>query len=462
MNFSIRKTVANTLYQLGIPSQVVYPALSFYTNTVWVDPTDSNTVVVGGVHLARTTDRGLHWQQVGGASHLDHHIIVEDPGYTGSSGNNMIVYCATDGGIYRTEDILAGTVSTSSLGPVIWNSLNNTLGVTQFYGAAGNVLTGKILGGTQDNGTLGYSGNSEGWNLLSDGLGGDGGYCAADQVDESEEPYYYGEAPNLEIYRITPSTVEYIWNGMASPLCNGRPCAAFIAPFVLDPNDRERIFAGGSSLWRTNNARASNALQVAWTEIKFPIPNNPYITAIAVAQGDSDYVWVGYRDGSVFYTTTGTAGPGPTLTANWTNADPNNVLPTLRACTRITIGAAQDPEQPTVARTARPIYITFGGFVGMPQSGNVWKRQANGTWVNIHNNLPKVPVYSLVTSANDPNVLYVGTEIGVFASVNGGTTWSPGNGGPANTRVVELFWQGSKLVAVTHGRGMFVLPSPTI
>jgi hypothetical protein len=73
-------------------------------------------------------------------------------------------------------------------------------------------------------------------------------------------------------------------------------------------------------------------------------------------------------------------------------------------------------------------------------------------------------VYSLVVSASSPStpdIIYAGTEDGVFASKDDGETWSPGFGGPANTRVAELFWmvtpQTRKLVVATHGRGMFTL-----
>lgn len=77
-------------------------------------------------------------------------------------------------------------------------------------------------------------------------------------------------------------------------------------------------------------------------------------------------------------------------------------------------------------------------------------------WTDIHHNLPAAPIYSLVVSPSNPNLLYVGTEVGVFASSNGGMTWSPGLGDP-NVPVMELFWMGPKLVAATHGRGMFTL-----
>lgn len=340
-----------------------------------------------------------------------------------------------------------------------WESRNNALGVTQFYGGAANAVTGKIIGGTQDNGTVRYQGDAEDWFILKGALTGDGGFCAADQVSESEAPYYYGEAPNLQIYRSTdggPTGKHYIIdgpNGIPRDCPGGVPCALSIAPFVLDPNNRERILAGGRSLWRTNNARA-DALDVDWCEIKQQ-PDASAISSIAVAADNSDLIWVGDIGGKVFYTTNGTAGPecpSPSSTPSWISGDPGHVLP-FRMCTRITIAPAQPTEDP---QGPRAVYATFGAFT----RNNVWKRDISGTWANIHSNLPPLPVFSLVISPANPSFLYIGTELGVFASFNDGISWSPANGGPANTQVVELFWMGPTLVAATHGRGMFLLHSP--
>ena len=419
---------------------------SSYTNALWVDPIDPNTVVVGGAYLFRTTQGGGgSWQEVSSTStHIDHHVIVEDPGYNRTT--NKIVYGGNDGGIYRTDNILLTCPSNC----LFWTNLNHNLGITQFYGAAGHIATGKIIGGTQDNGTLRYEGNSEDWRVLFGALGGDGGFCA---VDQSSDPYYYGEFTYLQIYRSTDGAFfkEYIWNGPYGiphpPECGGVPCANFIAPFILDPNTTTRVLGGGRSLWRSNNVREPDPLQVSWAEIKSPIPPNCTdtntcinINAIAVADGYSNLIWVGHNDGSIYYTTNGTA-----TTPSWT---PVNGLPHDggHMCTRITIA----PDTLTK-------YVTFGGF----NDDNVWKTQNNGgTWTKISNGLPTVPIYSLVVSQSNLNTLYIGTEVGVFATSDGGITWSPSSGGPANVHVAELFWMGSKLVAATHGRGLFTLTLP--
>ena len=58
---------------------------------------------------------------------------------------------------------------------------------------------------------------------------------------------------------------------------------------------------------------------------------------------------------------------------------------------------------------------------------------------------------------NNSKLLYLGSDVGVFASEDAGNTWSPTNEGPPNCAVDDLFWMGTTLVAVTHGRGMFTI-----
>jgi hypothetical protein len=159
-------------------------------------------------------------------------------------------------------------------------------------------------------------------------------------------------------------------------------------------------------------------------------------------------ILVGYNDGSVYFTTNGTGS-----TPSWTQR--NNALPGRRV-TRLTIGNASQVIVSNDPQGVRPIYATFGSF----KSDNVWKTQDNGgTWTPIHHNLPQAPVYSLVISPSDSNKLYVGTQVGVFASADTGENWSPSNGGPS-APVWELFWMGPKLVIATHGRGIFTIVPP--
>jgi hypothetical protein len=261
------------------------------------------------------------------------------------------------------------------------------------------VQTGVIMGGAQDNGTLAYdpAAGSEKWKTI---FGGDGGYCAADPSDSN---IFYGEYVYLQIHRNTDGATSddtngdrYIcglfWN-QATGSWQWKPVpykipeaetqnALFIAPFILDPNEPNRILAGGHSLWRTNDAKTPNTPTSgpSWSQIKTPAGS--YISAIAVAAGRPDIIWVGHDDGQIWRTNNGTA----TMPA-WQRVDNSGSSPLAakRYCTRILISRAD----------ADVVYAAFGGFGGTVP-GNIWRtRDAGANWTNFGAGLPTVPVRAI-------------------------------------------------------------------
>jgi len=437
----------------------------WYDNALWAgDPTDADLVIAGGVDLYRSTDGGntlrpisTWWSEQ--SAHADHHAIVADPGYDGTV--NRRVYIGNDGGVQRTDD--ATTVGNNASEPYTngWAHLNNGYGVTQFYYGAGHIGTSMIMGGAQDNGTLRYTpaGGANGWVEV---WGGDGGAMASDPADSQT---WYGEYVYMEIFRITNGGIPsqfpdgYItgrfwqpgvgWQWKPAPFSvpevqNGQ--AQFIAPFVIDPNEPERILGGAMSLWRTDDARTANTNMdgPAWTAVKAPIGNSPWthsITAIAVADGDSDTVLVGHANGNVYRATDATA-----ASPQWMQIDTNGIG-AHRQCLALCI----DPDDHDLA------YAGFGGF----QADNLW-RTANGgqTWTDISGTLPDAPIRAITVHPQRSGWIYVATQVGLFASEDGGATWSATNEGPANVACHDLFWLGCKLICVTHGRGMFEIDLP--
>jgi photosystem II stability/assembly factor-like uncharacterized protein len=404
----------------------------WYDNIVWVDPTNPNTLIVGGIDLWRSTNGGStltkisQWFSAPNSAHADHHFIIEHPNFNGTT--NTTAYFGNDGGIYRAANVY--TVSSLSG----WQELNNTLAITQFYGAAGNPTSGTIVGGTQDNGTLRFTGLSESWTSM---YGGDGGWCASDPTDPN---YFYGEYVYLQIHRSINGGISssYIYSGIA----DAGSSANFISPFILDPNNSNTMLAGGARLWRSTNVKGTPP---PWASIKPSVGSN--ISAIAVAAGNSDVIWVGHNNGNVYKTTNGTSG-SPT----WTQVDLNTPNLPNRFVTRLAI----DPQNSSI------VYATFGGF----SADNVWRTPDGGLqWTDITGSgatgLPDVPVRSLVIHPSNSNWIYVGTEVGIFASENSGSTWSIPQDGPANVSVDELFWMNTTLVAATHGRGLFKSSSPS-
>ena len=212
-----------------------------------------------------------------------------------------------DGGIYKARDIQAVTGVTTG-----WTVLNNGLAITQFYGGAGNIAAGggRIVRGTQDNGDLVYPGTGTSWTTFA---GGDGGYSAADSGDDR---YIYGEYTQLAIHRstnggqtfaqsicvgISEGNTDRTGNG-----CGGTGEANFIAPFILDPNNNNRMLAGAKSLWVSNDVKAPTP---TWAVLKPPAGSGStfYISAITVAEGNPNIIWVGHNNGQVYKTINGNA-----------------------------------------------------------------------------------------------------------------------------------------------------------
>lgn len=416
----------------------------WYDNIIWINPQDANDVIVGGIHLWRgtynSTTQVLPLAEISsGAVHSDQHFIVAQPGFNNGNSANRKVFFGNDGGVYRANDIATVTQTTG------WTALNTTLGITQFYGAAGSPRSGAIIGGTQDNGSLRYTGgNSESWVTWG---GGDGGFCAVDPINSN---YFYGEYIQLAIYRSADggATSPYIYCDPAQIHPTTNVCqsatgisdafsdANFVAPFILDPNNANTMLAGGRRLWRSTNVKATIP---TWTAIRTANPGNR-VSAIAVASGNSDVICVGHNNGEIWLTTNGT-----NATPTWTQIDTAN-LPN-RFVTRVVIDHTRNPQW---------IYAVFGGFAG----DNIYRTTDLGaTWTDVTGTgatgLPDVPVRTLVFHPDNPNLLYAGTEIGIFTSDDAGATWDLPQDGPANVSVDELFWMNRDLVAATHGRSMY-------
>lgn len=421
-----------------------------YDNTIWVDPFDANHVIVGGLDLYRSTDGGLNftkistWQSAGVGlpqPHADHHQIVSPPNYDAS---NPVIYFGNDGGVYKTTNIN----SAGANGTTTWVNLNNGLGVTQFYGGAGKLAAGgKIIGGTQDNGTL-IRQSGTNWTMFA---GGDGGYSAVDPVDDAT---LYGEYVYASIHRtFSNGARRYICAGITEALTGSQYCGAsnatnaqanFIAPFILDPNVRDRMLVGANSLWVSNNVR--DGAPPTWTAIKPPVTNpnsTRYINAIDVQRGDSNVIWVGHNQSNtsgipthIFKTTNG-LDAAPT----WTNVAASQ-MPTSTV-NRITI----DHTNPN------RVWVAYSGF----SPNRLWVTEdCGGTWRSISAGLPQLTIHDVKRHPTVADWLYVATANGVYTSQDAGQTWNATNDGPNSVRVRELFWyDNDTLIAATYGRGMF-------
>jgi photosystem II stability/assembly factor-like uncharacterized protein len=384
----------------------------WYDMVIAVDPADPATLYFGGFSLHKSVDSGVSFVNIGGAIHVDHHSFAFDP------VSPATIYAGSDGGIFKSID--RGTN---------WTSLNTNLELTQFYSGISVSPTSAtvILGGTQDNGTLQWAG-AGGWPLV---LGSDGGFTALDQLTggtafaETQWTANSGfSGPRRRDADAGASQFVLKMNGI-----NAGDRALFIPPIVMDPLHPRIVFFGTQHLYRSSNSGDQ------WGLFGPNLGGNfGSVSSIGVAPSDTMTVYVGASDGHLSYT--------HDLGLTWT-------VPASLGVGPIT-DIAVDP------RDARTAIIVQSNFTS---AGKVFRTTDGGvTWTNLTFNLPNIPVMAVVLEPGSRDIT-IGTDLGVFTLPNGAASWTPVVNGLPNIAVYDLVYDAprSRLVAATHGRGMFAL-----
>lgn len=420
-----------------------------YAQSLWVSPADPNFLFAGGTGLARSRDGGTTWQRIKYSDknrdigYVDQQEFVADPGFNGSS--NRKLYVLNDGGIDRLDDAAA-----QPLGARHAKSLDRGMQTAEFYAVAGRAKDGLLLGGAQDRGAISTHIGSTQSTIEEAG----DAVCAL--IDPVDGRYLYTCGFFLSIARLSPNgfvglSVDLPDGDLTSTAIN----ANAVPPVLLDPNAPDRMLAGGASLWRCANGRTATyepGHRAVWTSIKPPLPrSSPYddsvlISAVAIAVGDSNNIWVAHNNGKLFHTTNGLA-PAPAWTAIDDNAA-HNPLPN-RYSNRILVDS-KNPQR---------IYVAYNGFT----ADNLWRSDDGGkSWHSASGHgatsLPKAPLWSLAQHPQHPDTIVAGTEIGIYVSENRGTTWTAVRA-PFTAAAQDIsFLQGSNTLLVgTFGRGMWTL-----
>jgi hypothetical protein len=389
--------------------------MGWYVNVVAVDPRDPDRVWAAGVDWFRSDDGGRTWGVASSSAivpgparapvHVDQHGIAFHPLYDGDRNQTLMV--SNDGGVFRTTNARArpATGPRATCGPVAtdlqWESLNRGLGITQFYHGMPFPDGERYAGGTQDNGTIeGADGRgADGWRPL---FGGDGGYVA---VDPGNPRTMYMESQWANIVKTTDGGNQFVQatRGLDPVVSDNLGPDAnylFVTPIVMDPRNPQRLWTGGAFIYRTSDGASE------WSKASTALPDGGLVSAIAVSPRDSNRVIVGSHRGDVLVnpralrSTAATDWPDRRPRAGWVTS------------------LAFDPNSPAV------IYATYGNFGGP----HVF-RSVNGgrSWEPIdgagEEGLPDIPVHSIVVDPDDPERLYLGTDLGVLVSIEGGNRW---------------------------------------
>lgn len=413
--------------------------------------------------------------------HPDFHGIGWNALGTASEGSQ--IFFGNDGGIYRGSTALAnGACDTAGNA---WVDLNDTIGSLSQFIAITNHPTDStvIMGGTQDNGTPAKStsdGQTSGTEWF-EAWGGDGGFNAIDPAATATTGLWYASNTDVSIFScnfgaqcitaqpFSPDIHNASVTGVAANFPDSGP---FYTPWILDPQDSSKIIIGTCRVWRGpantpsawTNTSFANALSNklnggATTACSSSDTDAEGVSAVAAGgpktTNGSQVIWVGTATqtgagvAGVFVNTSATTGVG-----TWTDvsAGLNNGV------NQFPVSSIALDQTDTTGHTA---YVTIQGFTG--GAGHVWKTTTAGaTWTDISGSLPDAPANAVAVDPVNHNTVYVGTDVGVFISQDGGTSWNVFGTGLPNVAVFDLktFSAGGigRLRAGTHGRGVWETP----
>jgi len=416
----------------GIPNTDFTRGQAWYDLVCEVDPTDANTLYVGGIDLFRSSNAGLTWSQISKWSnnnnlaalscplvHADQHAFVFRPG----AANEAVI--GNDGGVYYASSLSTAVSSPSAISHQV-----SYYNVTQYYACAMNPTTGSnvFLAGAQDNGTQRYT--SIGVNSTSQVFGGDGAFCFIDQTNG-----------NQAIASYVFNSFYYSSNGGASfgtTLIADQTTGSFINPADYDDNQNILYSCKDvNSIYRISGIGTSPITSTVTISGMFSkathIKVSPYTTI-------STKLFIGTGGGNLYKVTSANIGVSPTVVNIAGASFPNATISSVE------FGASEDE-----------IVVTFFNY-GV---NSVWYTSNGGTtWTSKEGNLPDMPVRWSLMNPTDSNEVILATEVGVWSTNNFlsvSPTWIPSNSGLANVRVdmLQTRTSDSEVIASTHGRGLF-------
>ena len=427
----------------------------FYYTRVRVDPTDENKVYAVASPLFKSLDGGRTFSRIAPTTHIDYHAFWIDP------KNPKRMWQGQDGGV---------AVSTNEGGN--WDYINN-FATGQFYQVfADNVAPFyNVSGGLQDNGTwVGPSRNREPAGILNDDwrmISFGDGFFAIEHPDNPD--LFLTESQGGNVVRTDMKNREQQlvapFFGVGGAAENDKLRFNWNAPLIPSPHDKNTVYLAGSVVFKSTDFGKT------WTQISQDLTTNNrerlkdaggpvfsenssaeyFGTIISLTESPlkRDTIWAGTDDGNLQVTTDGGK--------NWTN-----IIKNVK-----NISADSSVSHIELSRiNVNTAYIAFDRHKFDDYKPYVFKTTDGGnSFTNISGNLPEnAYVHVVREDLKNPNLIYAGTELGLYATYDGGKTWielNMKNFPRVAVHDILVHPRDNDLILATHGRSLWVFDDAT-
>jgi photosystem II stability/assembly factor-like uncharacterized protein len=458
-----------------------------YYSQIRVDPNNPDIAYQGGAPFFKTVDGGKSWRQVEGLAHSDHHAIWIDP----RNSNHLIV--GNDGGLDVTYD------QTET-----WEFVN-TVAVGQFYKVSADMRRPYyVCGGLQDNGSwCGPSATRSANGILNSDWyrvgGGDGFYTANDASDwsimysESQD----GATNRLDLKAGRTVSIRPRPQGRGAAPAGGEsgdqegagqfPFAAppatsnivpvppegtafrfyWNTPFMLSWHNPSTVYLGCERLFLSTNRGDT---WVASPDLTKNIGRNDR----PIMGVDGKAAMASKHDGAASFSNIVTLGESPVMPGVlWVGTNDGNVQVSRNGgdtWTNIVDKVPGVPKETHVSRVepshfdAGTCYVTFDGHRPDDMKPYVFVTKDFGeTWTSIAANLPEPNVNVITEDPRNRNLLFLGTEYGLYVSLDAGKEWKRFMTGLPTVRVDDIIVHPREhdLIAGTHGRSIWIIDDIT-
>lgn len=405
---------------------------------VKADPNNPDLVYTMGLDLNQSIDGGRTMKRIG-EMHGDHHGLYIDPQNSGFMVN------VNDGGIVLTYD--QGKT---------WREFLDNLPVVQFYNVGFDMADPfRVYGSIQDHGSYRgvvslQSGRSKIPRVKFENT--PGGEASTHRIDPRNPDIVYSAGFYGTLYRNDLSQTGARRGVKIAPkLESGLPPlrGQWLAPFILSSHNPDVIYLGYQYLFKsTDQGQTWNRISPDLSRgKKTELGDIPYQTIFSISESrhEPGVVYAGTDDGNLMIT----------------RDDGKHWKPAMKKLARERWISRIETSRFSRSR----VYAAQNGKRWDDFSAYLWVSDDYGrTWQSIAANLPGGPVNVITEDPRDENILYVGTDTGVFVSRDRGRSWDVLGGGLPVTYVHDLIVhpRDNIIVIATHGRGMWTLDASVV